>query len=229
MADIKQITVAGTTYNIEPYTNYLPLTGGDLSGSLVVRRSLAVEQSLTADEITSDCDLYVGGNIYFNDYACKIYNSDGNAIFSTGADNETMTIGHSTVPQLKLVAGSIGGIMLDSDNIVLKNFLSYRPNNQLNMGTENETFMSMKKETGHPGFDSAIPVTRFSGQIFTDGTGNNLGIRPAVNDKGSIGGGLYHYRTGYINDLRSNLIYPIPKDSDTSDTGIGELGCTSYR
>ena len=28
MADIKQITVGDTTYNIEPYTAYLPLTGG---------------------------------------------------------------------------------------------------------------------------------------------------------------------------------------------------------
>lgn len=33
MADIKQITVAGTTYNIEPYTNYLPLTGGTLENT----------------------------------------------------------------------------------------------------------------------------------------------------------------------------------------------------
>ena len=34
MADIKQITVGNTTYNIEPYTAYLPLTGGVMSGTI---------------------------------------------------------------------------------------------------------------------------------------------------------------------------------------------------
>ena len=34
MANIKQVTVAGTTYNIEPYTNYLPLAGGTMTGNL---------------------------------------------------------------------------------------------------------------------------------------------------------------------------------------------------
>lgn len=34
MADLKQIKVGNTTYNIEPYTNYLPLIGGTLSGAL---------------------------------------------------------------------------------------------------------------------------------------------------------------------------------------------------
>ena len=34
MADIKQIQVGDTTYNIEPVTAYLPLTGGSLTGEL---------------------------------------------------------------------------------------------------------------------------------------------------------------------------------------------------
>lgn len=34
MADIKQITVGSTTYNIEPVTAYLPLTGGTMTGAL---------------------------------------------------------------------------------------------------------------------------------------------------------------------------------------------------
>ena len=34
MANLKQIKVGNTTYNIEPYTSYLPLTGGTLSGAL---------------------------------------------------------------------------------------------------------------------------------------------------------------------------------------------------
>lgn len=34
MADLKQIKVGNTTYNIEPYTSYLPLTGGTLTGAL---------------------------------------------------------------------------------------------------------------------------------------------------------------------------------------------------
>ena len=34
MADLKQIKVGDTTYNIEPYTNYLPLTGGTMTGDL---------------------------------------------------------------------------------------------------------------------------------------------------------------------------------------------------
>lgn len=33
MADLKQIKVGDTTYNIEPYTNYLPLTGGTLENT----------------------------------------------------------------------------------------------------------------------------------------------------------------------------------------------------
>lgn len=34
MADLKQIKVGDTTYNIEPYTSYLPLAGGRMSGDL---------------------------------------------------------------------------------------------------------------------------------------------------------------------------------------------------
>lgn len=34
MADIKQIKVGSTTYNIEPYTDYLPLAGGKMTGDL---------------------------------------------------------------------------------------------------------------------------------------------------------------------------------------------------
>ena len=36
MADLKQIKVGSTTYNIEPYTNYLPLTGGVMSGTITL-------------------------------------------------------------------------------------------------------------------------------------------------------------------------------------------------
>lgn len=36
MADIKQINVGGTTYNIEPYTSYLPLAGGTMSGMITL-------------------------------------------------------------------------------------------------------------------------------------------------------------------------------------------------
>ena len=34
MADLKQIKVGNTTYNIEPYTSYLPLAGGRMTGNL---------------------------------------------------------------------------------------------------------------------------------------------------------------------------------------------------
>lgn len=34
MADLKQIKVGDKTYNIEPYTKYLPLAGGNLSGHI---------------------------------------------------------------------------------------------------------------------------------------------------------------------------------------------------
>ena len=36
MADLKQIKVGNTTYNIEPYTNYLPLGGGTVTGELII-------------------------------------------------------------------------------------------------------------------------------------------------------------------------------------------------
>lgn len=32
--EIKQIKVGDTTYNIEPYTSYLPLAGGKMTGNL---------------------------------------------------------------------------------------------------------------------------------------------------------------------------------------------------
>lgn len=34
MANLKQIKVGDTTYNIEPYTNYLPLAGGKMTGDI---------------------------------------------------------------------------------------------------------------------------------------------------------------------------------------------------
>ena len=34
MADLKQIKVGDTTYNIEPYTSYLPLAGGKMTGNI---------------------------------------------------------------------------------------------------------------------------------------------------------------------------------------------------
>jgi hypothetical protein len=42
MADIKQIKIGNTTYNIEPYTDYLPKTGGTLTGSLEVQGNINV-------------------------------------------------------------------------------------------------------------------------------------------------------------------------------------------
>lgn len=34
MADVKQLKIGNTTYNIEPYTDYLPLTGGTLESTV---------------------------------------------------------------------------------------------------------------------------------------------------------------------------------------------------
>ena len=36
MADLKQIQVGGTTYNIEPYTSYLPTAGGVMRGTITL-------------------------------------------------------------------------------------------------------------------------------------------------------------------------------------------------
>lgn len=36
MANIKQINIGGTAYNIEPYTSYLPSEGGTITGSLTI-------------------------------------------------------------------------------------------------------------------------------------------------------------------------------------------------
>ena len=66
MANIKQIKVGNTTYNIEPYTAYLPLTGGSLTGKLYINAplnnpgssdpSLAINYSTFAQTI-SDANL----------------------------------------------------------------------------------------------------------------------------------------------------------------------------
>ena len=67
-----------------------------------------------------------------------------------------------------------------------------------------------------------------TGQLWTRGE-ENFGIRPEKNNTGTVGGGLYHYKNGYINDLRSYQIYPIAEESDVSGTGIGEIGNSTYR
>ena len=66
MANIKQIKIGNTTYNIEPYTAYLPLTGGSLTGKLYINAplnnpgssdpSLAINYSTFAQTI-SDANL----------------------------------------------------------------------------------------------------------------------------------------------------------------------------
>lgn len=62
MADIKQIKVGNTTYNIEPVTAYLPLSGGTLTGKLYINAplnnpgssdpSLAINYSTSAQTIS---------------------------------------------------------------------------------------------------------------------------------------------------------------------------------
>lgn len=59
MADIKQIKVGDTTYNIEPYTDYLPLAGGRMSGDLKM-----TENSTSIIFRSASADWYSG--IYAN-------------------------------------------------------------------------------------------------------------------------------------------------------------------
>ena len=70
MADLKQIKVGDTTYNIEPYTAYLPLTGGSLTGELKLYASSGDSPRLTFQrgELTdtyNDWSIYdSGGYLY---------------------------------------------------------------------------------------------------------------------------------------------------------------------
>ena len=59
MADLKQIKVGSTTYNIEPYTNYLPLAGGHMSGDIKM-----TENSTSIIFRSASADWYSG--IYAN-------------------------------------------------------------------------------------------------------------------------------------------------------------------
>lgn len=59
MADIKQIKVGDTAYNIEPYTNYLPLAGGRMSGDIKM-----TENSTSIIFRSASADWYSG--IYAN-------------------------------------------------------------------------------------------------------------------------------------------------------------------
>lgn len=58
MADIKQITIGSTPYNIEPVTNYLPLAGGTLSGILKLK------ENAQALEFRPDLVQYTTGTFY---------------------------------------------------------------------------------------------------------------------------------------------------------------------
>ena len=66
------------------------------------------------------------------------------------------------------------------------------------------------------------------GQLWTPAE-ENVGVRPTQTNTGSIGGGQYHYKIGFINDIRSYQIYPIAPESISSESGLGELGNETYR
>lgn len=54
MADIKQIKIGDTTYNIEPYTNYLPKTGGTIDGDLTTTGNINIGGDLRAVTVITD-------------------------------------------------------------------------------------------------------------------------------------------------------------------------------
>lgn len=58
MADIKQITIGSTTYNIEPFTSYLPLGGGEMTGIL------GLAENKQAIEFRPDLVQYTTGTFY---------------------------------------------------------------------------------------------------------------------------------------------------------------------
>ena len=72
MADIKQIDIGGTKYNIEPYTSYLPLSGGTVTGRIYSNEWIQFstgglfwptnEGHIKANEYTSYAPIAVLGN-----------------------------------------------------------------------------------------------------------------------------------------------------------------------
>lgn len=51
MANLKQIKIGNTTYNIEPYTSYLPLTGGNISGHIYLTGANASSSTGSTSQI----------------------------------------------------------------------------------------------------------------------------------------------------------------------------------
>ena len=70
MADLKQIKVGSTIYNIEPYTSYLPLTGGTLSRNLTAP-NIVVKGTITPSSglIRPDGGTYPAGVLGANGVA----------------------------------------------------------------------------------------------------------------------------------------------------------------
>lgn len=66
----------------------------------------------------------------------------------------------------------------------------------------------------------------FSKDIILSGSENS--IYPSVNNSSLIGSTSKHFKQGYINDLRSLLILPIPLSSETPMTNVGSIGSTLY-
>ena len=66
----------------------------------------------------------------------------------------------------------------------------------------------------------------FEKDIIMSGSENS--IRPSVNNSSLIGSTSEHFKQGYINDLRSLLILPVPLDSEEPMNNIGSIGSVLY-
>ena len=82
MADLKQIKVGSTTYNIEPYTSYLPKTGGTLSGSLTITAGKAIQFNTLMAPTASGATTYgkgTNGQVLKSNGTTVYWGSDGNS------------------------------------------------------------------------------------------------------------------------------------------------------
>lgn len=98
MANLKQIKIGSTVYNIEPYTAYLPLTGGILSGNLHVGGNIQTAGNITfKNTYTLNENAVTSGPSVSNTQNSSSFNTGSSGTGNTGAASASTTINTYTM------------------------------------------------------------------------------------------------------------------------------------
>ena len=109
MADLKQIQVGSDTYNIEPYTSYLPLAGGKMTGN--IRMSENSTSIIFRDTSADGTKSWLSG-IYANSSGDEVLGivakNTRTHIMLGNADPEARPAATSLTPAIDIKNGKVG-------------------------------------------------------------------------------------------------------------------------